>query len=97
MKIEIHEGFPSVEVIINCPQVSDEIHKMEAMLRSYNKKLSGVFPAFNHIHSYASASVRLMFFRVSRSIRRADEFMAAHRGIYGCRVNHSFFVVRELL
>ena len=41
IKIKIREGFPDIEIIINCPQVSDEVHKIKAILRSYDKKLSG--------------------------------------------------------
>jgi DNA-binding LytR/AlgR family response regulator len=42
LKIKINEGFPEMEVIINCPEISDEVCKIEAMLRSYGKKLLAV-------------------------------------------------------
>lgn len=41
MKIEIHEGFADIEVIINCPEVSDEVNKIASMLKIYDIKLSG--------------------------------------------------------
>ena len=49
MKIEVHEGFPEIEVIIKCPRVSDEVNKIESMLRSYDKKLSGVREGQTHM------------------------------------------------
>jgi DNA-binding LytR/AlgR family response regulator len=39
LKIEIQEGFDSIEVIIKCPKDNDEIRKMESLLHGYNKKL----------------------------------------------------------
>lgn len=41
MKIKIHEGFPNVEIHIKCPQSSDEIRRVESILKSYDEKLSG--------------------------------------------------------
>lgn len=41
LRIEVHEGFPDTEIHINCPQVSDEIRKIEVMLKSCDKKLAG--------------------------------------------------------
>lgn len=42
MKIEIREGFPDVEIIINCPHITDEINKIAAMLQICEKRLPGV-------------------------------------------------------
>ena len=42
MNIKIHEGFPNVEIIINCPHATDEINKITAMLQLCEKRLSGV-------------------------------------------------------
>lgn len=41
MKIEIVEGCTDIEVIIECPQTTDEISRMAAMLKSCKDKLSG--------------------------------------------------------
>lgn len=41
MKIEIREGYPAVEVVINCSQASDETHAIVALLQGFNQKLSG--------------------------------------------------------
>lgn len=49
MKIEIHEGFPNIEIIINCPQASDEIYKIESILQSYDKKLCGISDGHTHM------------------------------------------------
>lgn len=49
MKVEIHEGFPDIEIVINCPQASDKINKMASMLRSYDEKLPGVRDGQTHM------------------------------------------------
>lgn len=48
MKVEIHEGFPNIEVIINCPQESAETRKIVAMLQSCDEKLSGKKDGYTH-------------------------------------------------
>ena len=40
MKIEIQEGFDSVQVIIKCPKANDEIHKIKTLLHGFDKKLT---------------------------------------------------------
>ena len=40
MKIEIIEGCGDVEVIIKCPKITEDIHKLELLLQSYAKKIS---------------------------------------------------------
>jgi len=40
--ITIQEGFTNVEVIIKCPEATDEVHKLVSALHSYGQKLSGV-------------------------------------------------------
>ena len=40
MKIEIQEGFNTVEVIIKCPKNNEEIRRIEALLSGHNKKLT---------------------------------------------------------
>ena len=42
MKIIVNEGFSDTEVIINCPQASDEVLKMVSIIQSFDKKLSGI-------------------------------------------------------
>lgn len=44
MKITLNQdaGFPETEVIINCPQADEDILRLIAMLRVYQKKLVGV-------------------------------------------------------
>jgi DNA-binding LytR/AlgR family response regulator len=41
LKITVNEGKTDVEVVINCPQMSDEIQKIISMLQSFDKKLVG--------------------------------------------------------
>ena len=41
MKIEINEGFPELQIIINCPEMSDDVEKIAAAVRSFDKKLFG--------------------------------------------------------
>jgi len=40
LKIEIIEGCGDVEVIIKCPKITEDIHKLELLLQSYAKKIS---------------------------------------------------------
>ena len=40
LKIEIQEGFDDVEVIIRCPEVTDEIRRMEDLLHGFKQRLS---------------------------------------------------------
>ena len=40
MKIEILEGHDGIEVIIKCPQSTEDIRKLESLLQSYEKKIS---------------------------------------------------------
>ena len=42
MEIKIHEGFPDIEVIIKCPEATDEIKKMVSLLQETNQKLTGM-------------------------------------------------------
>jgi len=49
LKIEIHEGFPDVEVMINCPQETDEIRKMAVMLQGFDEKLPGIKDNYTHM------------------------------------------------
>ncbi|MCL2577272.1 MAG: LytTR family transcriptional regulator DNA-binding domain-containing protein [Defluviitaleaceae bacterium] len=40
MKIEIVEGFNSIELTIKCPKATEDIRKLESLLHSYTKKIS---------------------------------------------------------
>ena len=37
MKIELIEGYDSVEVIIKCPKATEDIRKLESLLYGYAK------------------------------------------------------------
>ena len=39
MKIDIQEGFDSLEVVIKCPEITDDIRKLEFLLHSHNKAM----------------------------------------------------------
>ena len=49
MKIEINEGFPEIGVVINCSEVSDEVRKIETVLRYHDKKVVGVRNGQTHL------------------------------------------------
>jgi len=40
LKIEIKEGFESIEVVIQCPEITNEIRKMESLLYGLEQRLS---------------------------------------------------------
>jgi DNA-binding LytR/AlgR family response regulator len=40
LKIEIQEGFANIEVIIKCPENTEEIRKIESLLLGYTQRLS---------------------------------------------------------
>ena len=40
MEIKIQEGFSNVEVIIKCPEITDEIRKIESLLHGHAQRLS---------------------------------------------------------
>jgi DNA-binding LytR/AlgR family response regulator len=42
MEIKIEENHPSVEVLIKCPKVTDEVERMISALQGFGEKLSGV-------------------------------------------------------
>lgn len=41
MKVEIVEGYSDIEVTIKCPQATEEINKMAAIMQGFGEKLSG--------------------------------------------------------
>ena len=49
MRIDIQEGFPSVEVIIKCPEVTEEIHRMASLLQDSRQKLNGIKDGLNYL------------------------------------------------
>jgi len=42
LNVEIREGFPDVDIIINCPQATEEIHRIASILQGMDEKLPGV-------------------------------------------------------
>jgi len=40
LKIEIIEGFETLEILIKCFKITDDIRKLESLLQSHTKKLS---------------------------------------------------------
>lgn len=51
MKITLHQdpSYSETEVIINCPQADEDILKLVAMLRVYQKKLVGILDGERHL------------------------------------------------
>ena len=51
MKITLNQdpAFPETEVVINCPQADEDILRLVAMLRVYQKKLVGVKDGERHL------------------------------------------------
>lgn len=49
MKINILEGFDNIEVTIKCPQITNEINKLEALLQSVDQKLCCVKDGTTHL------------------------------------------------
>lgn len=51
MKITLNQdpAFPETEVIINCPQADEDILRLVAMLRVYQKKLVGILDGERHL------------------------------------------------
>lgn len=51
MKITLNQdpAFPETEVILNCPRVDEDILRLVAMLRVYQKKLVGVWNGERHL------------------------------------------------
>ena len=49
MRIEIVEGYDNVEVIIKCPEVTEDICKLETLLHSHARKISCVKDGITHI------------------------------------------------
>jgi DNA-binding LytR/AlgR family response regulator len=49
LKIEIQEGFESIEVIIKCPQNTEEIRRIESLLHGFSQKLSCTKNGLTHL------------------------------------------------
>jgi DNA-binding LytR/AlgR family response regulator len=41
LKIIVNEGKTDIEIVINCPQITDDIQKVISMLHGFDKKLLG--------------------------------------------------------
>ncbi len=50
MKISLHQdpAYAETEVVINCPQAHEDILRLVAMLRVYQKKLVGILDGDQH-------------------------------------------------
>jgi len=49
VNVTINEGFPNIEVVINCPKKSDEICKIEMLLLMHDRQFFGVRDGQTHI------------------------------------------------
>ena len=50
MKVEIKEGFTDTEVLIKCPELTDDIRKIKSLLlHDFEKKLSAVKDGVTHL------------------------------------------------
>jgi len=49
LAIEVHEGCPSVTVVINCPSESDEVRQIVSLLHSLDRKISGSRAGQTHL------------------------------------------------
>jgi len=49
INITINEGFPHVEIIINCPVKSDDVLKIETLIKSHDKNFIGVMDGRTHV------------------------------------------------
>lgn len=49
MHITIREGCPEIAVILCCPQATEEIRAIEMLLRSHDKRLSGIRDGGTHL------------------------------------------------
>jgi len=49
MKITINEGCGEIEVMINCPEVTEQIRKIAAALNSLDERISGVTNGHTHM------------------------------------------------
>jgi len=55
MKITIQENHPALEVIIQCPQADDTVHKIKSMLHGLGQKLPCVLDGATHFIDPADA------------------------------------------
>ena len=49
MKVEIQEGFADIEVIIKCPEVTDEVRRLESLLQVCEQRVSCVKNGVTHL------------------------------------------------
>jgi len=50
MKVNIQEGFPDMEILIKCVEITDEIRKMESLLlHGFESRLPGVKDGVTHL------------------------------------------------
>lgn len=56
MEIKIHEGCPSVEVVIHCLEVTEEIKRMASLLQGHEQKLVGMKNGQTYLNRSTSRS-----------------------------------------
>ena len=50
MKVEVQEGFPEIEVLIKCVEITEEIRRMESLLlHGFEQRLPGVKDGVTHL------------------------------------------------
>jgi len=49
LKTEIREGFPEIEIVIQCPEATEEVHKIASYLRTFGDKLNGAKDGATHL------------------------------------------------
>lgn len=103
MKITLNQdpSFPETEVVINCPQADEEILRLVAMLRVYQRKLVGLLEGESHLIDVKSvlyidtADKRTFLYtpgRVYESALRLYELEEALEGLEFCRASRSCLV-----
>ena len=49
MKVEIQEGFSNIEVVIKCPEITEEINRIASLLQGHEQKLNGIIDRSTHL------------------------------------------------
>jgi len=58
LKIEVQKGSSEVEVIIKCPEVSEEVHKLVSLIQGFGEK----FPGKKGGHTYLIDRYDVLYF-----------------------------------
>ena len=81
LKIQINEGFPDIEIIINCPKESSEIDKLTSMLQNFGNKLLGIKDGqsnlidIQNVFYFESVDKRYLSIRQTTSMKRRSGCM----------------------